>query len=146
MGRHLIAIDQGTTGSTVLVMSEQAAVLGKASREFPQHFPKPGLVEHDVEEIWASVKDALRDALADAGVRSEDCAGIGITNQRETTVLWDRKTGEPVGRALVWQDRRTAPMCEALQAAGHGELFREKTGLIIDAYFSATKLDRKSVV
>jgi glycerol kinase len=141
MGRHLLAIDQGTTGSTVVVVSEDAAILGKATREFPQHFPKPGLVEHDIEEIWASVLDALADALSQAGVRSEDCAGIGITNQRETTVLWDRKTGKAVHRAIVWQDRRTSERCAELKQAGHERLFRERTGLVLDPYFSGTKLE-----
>jgi glycerol kinase len=141
MARHLLAIDQGTTGSTVLVLSQDAVVLAKASREFPQYFPRPGLVEHDVEEIWASVTDALRDALAQAGVRHEDCAGVGITNQRETTVLWDRKTGRAVHRAIVWQDRRTSERCAELKAAGHEALFRERTGLVLDPYFSGTKLE-----
>ena len=141
MARFLLAIDQGTTGSTALVLSERAEVLGRATREFAQHFPQPGLVEHEVDEIWASVNDALRDALAAAGVRGADCAGIGITNQRETTVLWERKSGRPLYRAIVWQDRRTAPRCAELKAQGHEALFRERTGLVLDPYFSGTKLE-----
>jgi glycerol kinase len=141
MARHLLAIDQGTTGSTVVVISQDAVVLAKASREFPQYFPKPGLVEHDAEEIWSSVTDSLAEALVQAGVRSEDCAGIGITNQRETTLLWDRKTGKAVHRAIVWQDRRTSARCAELKQAGHETLFRERTGLVLDPYFSGTKLE-----
>src|SRR5690349_12784847 len=105
MARYLLAIDQGTTGSTALVLSEQAEVLGRANREFPQHFPEPGWVEHELEEIWASVTDAVADALRAAGVKGEQCAGIGITNQRETTALWERASGRALHRAIVWQDR-----------------------------------------
>ena len=141
MGRFLLAIDQGTTGSTVVVLGDDARILGKATREFPQHFPQPSWVEHDTGEIRASVDDALADALAAAGVKGTDCAGIGITNQRETTVLWDRKTGRPVHRAIVWQDRRTADRCTALRAAGLEDLFRERTGLVLDPYFSGTKIE-----
>ncbi|MGD8861297.1 MAG: glycerol kinase GlpK [Myxococcales bacterium] len=141
MPRFLLAIDQGTTGSTVVVLSEQAQVLGRASREFPQHFPKPGLVEHDVEEIWQSVEACVAGALQDAGVQAGDCAAIGITNQRETTVLWERGSGRPIHNAIVWQDRRTSARCAELEAAGHGKLFRERTGLVIDPYFSGTKVE-----
>ena len=141
MARFLLAIDQGTTGSTALVLSERAEVLGRATHEFAQHFPEPGLVEHDVDEIWASVNDAVRDALGAAGVRGSECAAIGITNQRETTVLWERKTGRPLHRAIVWQDRRTARRCAELKAQGHEDLFRERTGLVLDPYFSGTKLE-----
>ncbi len=141
MPRHLLAIDQGTTGSTVVVVSEDAAVLGRAGREFPQHFPEPGLVEHDADEIWASVTDSLREAIKVAGVRAEDCAGIGITNQRETTLLWDRKTGRALHRAIVWQDRRTSARCAELREAGAEALFRARTGLLLDPYFSGTKLE-----
>lgn len=141
MARFLLAIDQGTTGSTALVMSERAEVLGRATREFPQHFPEPGLVEHDVDEIWQSVLDSVGEALRAAEVRPEDCAGIGITNQRETTLLWERATGKPVHRAIVWQDRRTAPRCAELKAQGLEPLFQDRTGLVIDPYFSGTKLE-----
>ncbi len=113
---------------------------GSPSAKFRQYYPHPGHVEHDPYEIWQSQLAVAHAVLADAGVSGTQIRAIGITNQRETTMLWDRKTGEPVGRALVWQDRRTAPMCEALQAEGHGDTFQQKTGLIIDAYFSGTKL------
>ena len=140
MSRYLMAIDQGTTGSTVLLLSDQAQVLAKATREFPQHFPKPGWVEHDIEEIWESVVGALADALAQAGVSASDCAGIGITNQRETTVLFERNSGKAVHNAIVWQDRRTADRCQALKERGLEDLFKERTGLVLDPYFSGTKL------
>ena len=141
MARFLLAIDQGTTGSTALVLSERAEVIGRATREFPQHFPEPGLVEHEVEEIWSSVLESIADALRAAQVSAADCAAIGITNQRETTVLWERASGQPIHRAIVWQDRRTAARCAELKAAGLEPLFRERTGLVIDPYFSGTKLE-----
>ncbi|MEQ8459492.1 MAG: glycerol kinase GlpK [Sandaracinaceae bacterium] len=141
MARHLMAIDQGTTGSTVVILGEDGKVLGKANREFPQHFPRSGWVEHDPEEIWASILASLADAQKAAGVRGEDCAGIGITNQRETTLVWDRSTGEAVHRAIVWQDRRTAGRCQALKKEGHEDLFRSRTGLVLDPYFSGTKVE-----
>lgn len=141
MPGYLMAIDQGTTGSTVVILSEDARILGRASQEFQQHFPKPGWVEHDLGQIWVSVVAALSEALEAAGVRGSDCLGIGITNQRETTVVWDKLTGEPIHRAIVWQDRRTADRCKALRDAGHEELFRTRTGLVIDPYFSGTKVE-----
>src|SRR5262245_48526734 len=141
MPRFLLAIDQGTTGSTVLVISEDAVVRGRASREFPQHFPSPGLVEHEPDEIWASVTDSVAEALRTASVRAEDCAAIGITNQRETTLLWDRGTGKAVHRAIVWQDRRTSARCAELKSQGHEALFKQRTGLVLDPYFSGTKLE-----
>jgi glycerol kinase len=136
----VVAIDQGTTGTTALVLDQQLRVRGRADREFPQHYPAPGEVEHDPEEIWRSVLDALAAALAEANVPPRELAALGITNQRETTVLWDRASGAPVHRAIVWQDRRTAPACAQLAAAGHGERVRRRTGLPIDPYFSATKI------
>jgi glycerol kinase len=136
--RHVIAIDQGTTGSTVLVLDERLQVRGRGYREFPQIYPRPGWVEHDPEAIWASVCAALGSALA--GVDPQSIAAIGITNQRETTVLWDRKTTKPVHPAIVWQDRRTAERCGELTAAGKAPRVRELTGLTIDPYFSGTKL------
>jgi glycerol kinase len=139
--RYLLAIDQGTTGSTALVVAPDTRVLARANREFPQHYPKPAWVEHEPDEIWASVQAAVRDALAQAGVNGRDCAGIGITNQRETTLLWERTRGEPVHRAIVWQDRRTSARCAELKQAGHEALFRARTGLVIDPYFSGTKLE-----
>jgi glycerol kinase len=141
MPRYLLAIDQGTTGTTVLVVSQDAVVLGRAGREFPQHFPSPGLVEHDPEEIWASVTDALAEALRSANVRPEDCAAIGITNQRETTLLWERTSGRAVHNAIVWQDRRTAQRCAELKSQGLEALFSQRTGLVLDPYFSGTKLE-----
>lgn len=143
MSRYLLAIDQGTTGSTAVVLGADGALRAKANHEFPQHFPagKSGWVEHEPEEIWASVTASVAEALAQAGVRGEDCAGIGITNQRETTIVWDRATSRPIHRAIVWQDRRTAPRCDELRAAGHEALFRARTGLVLDSYFSGTKVE-----
>ncbi len=138
--QHILAIDQGTTGSTVLVLDEQLAVRGRGYREFAQHYPSPGRVEHDAAEILASVRDAIAQALEQSGVAGTDLAAIGITNQRETVVVWDRATGEPVHRAIVWQDRRTADACRALVDDGQEGAVRAATGLPIDPYFSATKL------
>jgi glycerol kinase len=140
MTRHLLAIDQGTTGSTALVMSADGATLARANREFPQHFPHPGWVEHEPEEIWASVAEATAEAIGQAGVRATDIAAIGISNQRETTIVWDRASGRPIHRAIVWQDRRTADFCRQLVADGHEERVRRRTGLVLDPYFSGTKL------
>ncbi|MCB9878953.1 MAG: glycerol kinase GlpK [Planctomycetes bacterium] len=137
---HLLAIDQGTTGTTVLVLDDALRLVGRGYREFAQHYPQPGLVEHEADEIWQSVLGAIGEALAAAKVPTADLAAIGITNQRETTVLWDRGTGAAVHRAIVWQDRRTAPQCAALIAEGHQDEVRAATGLPIDPYFSATKL------
>jgi glycerol kinase len=140
MAKHLLAIDQGTTGSTALVVATDGKTLGRATTEFPQHFPKPGWVEHDAKEIWASVEASVRAALKSAGVGDESIAAIGITNQRETTLVWDKKTGEPIHKAIVWQCRRTADVCDALKAKGLAPKIREKTGLVLDAYFSGTKI------
>ena len=140
MGKpFIIAIDQGTTGSRVFCFDEHGAVLSSAYREFTQHFPQPGWVEHDANEIWAGVRDLLGEAVRSGGLDAKDAAGIGITNQRETSVIWDRSTGEPIHHAIVWQCRRTAAVCDTLKAAGHADLVRKKTGLVIDAYFSGTK-------
>ena len=136
--RHVIAIDQGTTGSTVLVLDEQLAVRGRGYREFRQIYPQPGWVEHDPEDIWKSVLDALHQALA--GIDPGSIAAIGITNQRETSVLWDRKTGKPAHNAIVWQDRRTADRCADLKRAGKEARVKELTGLTLDPYFSGTKV------
>ena len=133
----ILAIDQGTTGTTCLVVDDELAPRGRGYREFPQHYPRPGWVEHDPEELWASVVAAAEDAVRSAGVRPAELEAIGITNQRETTVLWQRATGRPVAPAIVWQDRRTAERCRELPA----ELVRERTGLVPDPYFSATKLE-----
>ncbi|HEX7089211.1 MAG TPA: glycerol kinase GlpK [Longimicrobiales bacterium] len=133
----ILAIDQGTTGTTCLVLGRDGRVLGRAYAELTQHYPRPGWVEHDAEEIWAVTLGTAREAVAAAGVTP---TAIGITNQRETVVVWDRATGEPVGRAIVWQDRRTAPLCRELREAGREPWIRERTGLVLDPYFSATKL------
>jgi glycerol kinase len=136
---RVLAIDAGTTGVTALVVSDEARVVSKGYREFPQHFPQPGWVEHDTHEIWHATLDAVGEALGKARIGARDLAGIGITNQRETTVLWDRKTLEPVHNAIVWQDRRTAERCDELRA--EEPRLRVKTGLVLDAYFSATKIE-----
>jgi glycerol kinase len=138
--RHLVAIDQGTTGTTALVMDLEGRTLGRATREFPQHFPRPGWVEHDPEEIWQSVAVALAGALEAAGIGWGAVAAIGITNQRETTIVWDRETGRPVHRAIVWQDRRTMDRCAELRRAGHEAAVSKTTGLVLDPYFSGTKI------
>jgi glycerol kinase len=133
----ILAIDQGTTGTTCLVVDDRLRAVGRGYREIRQSFPRPGWVEHDPEEIWASVEQTATEALADAGVAAADLAAIGITNQRETTIVWERATGRPVHPAIVWQDRRTAERCTELPA----RLIRERTGLVPDPYFSATKLE-----
>jgi glycerol kinase len=136
----ILAIDQGTTGTTCLVFDAQAEVVGRAQREFEQHFPRPGWVEHDLQEIWEVTRAVAGDALDDAGLGKGELSAVGITNQRETVCVWDPSTGEPLHRALVWQDRRTASMCDRLREAGHEPLVRERTGLVLDPYFSATKI------
>lgn len=138
--RHILAIDQGTTSSRSIVFDASLAVSASAQQEFPQHFPASGWVEHEPEDIWESVLATARQAIAQAGLAAGDIAGIGITNQRETTLIWDRRTGRAIHRAIVWQDRRTAQACANLVAAGHEELVAERTGLRIDPYFSATKI------
>jgi glycerol kinase len=137
---HILAIDQGTTSTRALVIDAAGKPVASAQRELPQIFPRPGWVEHDPEEIWAATQDVIGQALARAGLALRDLAAIGITNQRETTVLWERATGRPIHNAIVWQDRRTTEACEALQARGVGPMVAAKTGLIIDPYFSATKI------
>ena len=137
----ILAIDQGTTGTTCIVFDEEGRPRGRAYSEFEQHFPRPGWVEHDAAEIWEVTRSVAAQALDDAGVSGADLAGIGITNQRETVVAWDRETGEPLHHALVWQDRRTAARCDALKADGREPLFRERTGLVLDPYFSGTKIE-----
>ncbi len=134
----ILAIDQGTTGSTALVIHQDGTVIGRGYREVPQHFPRPGWVEHDPEDLFRGALEAGREAIAQAGERP---AGLGITNQRETIVLWDRTTLAPLGRAIVWQDRRTAPRCAELRSQGLAEMLLERTGLVPDPYFSATKLE-----
>ena len=137
----ILAIDQGTSGTTCIVFGEDGRERGRGYSEFRQHFPRPGWVEHDAAEIWEVTRKVAIAALADAGVQGSDLAGIGITNQRETVVAWDPDTGEPVHNALVWQDRRTADRCDELREQGHEDLIRERTGLVIDPYFSGTKIE-----
>ena len=136
----VLAIDQGTTGSTALVFSQDGEILGRAYSEFTQHYPQPGWVEHDPEEIWQISRKVMVKALTAAGIGRGEISAIGITNQRETTVVWDRKTGQPVHRAIVWQSRQSAGICERLKADGLEPLFREKTGLVVDPYLSGTKI------
>src|SRR5213594_1599346 len=138
--RYVLALDQGTTGSTALVVDPDGRVLARGYAELPQYFPRPGWVEHDPEEIWTTVERAARAALGEARIAGAEVAAIGITNQRETTILWDRASGAPLHRAIVWQCRRTAPICERLRAQGAEPLVRERTGLVLDAYFSGTKI------
>jgi len=137
---HVMAIDQGTTGSTVLVFDRRGRIVGRAYAELRQHYPKPGWVEHDAEEIWRVTLKVARQALRKAKIAAARLAGIGITNQRETTVVWDRRTGAPIHRAIVWQDRRTAERCASLKADGHEADVRRRTGLVLDPYFSGTKV------
>ncbi len=137
---YILALDQGTTSSRAILFDRDGAIKGIAQREFRQMFPQPGWVEHDPLEIWTSQAGVAVEALAGAGVRARDIAAIGITNQRETTIVWDRKTGLPIANAIVWQDRRTAAACDRLRSDGAEPLFRERTGLVLDAYFSGTKL------
>jgi len=137
---YILAIDQGTTSSRAMVFRADTSVAAVAQREFAQHFPADGEVEHEPEDLWATTLETCRGALKNAGAAAQDIAAIGIANQRETTLLWDRATGRPVHRAIVWQDRRTADMCAKLEAAGHEPEFGAKTGLLLDPYFSGTKL------
>jgi glycerol kinase len=137
----ILAIDQGTTGTTCLVFDREGRIAGRAYSEFEQYFPKPGWVEHDAAEIWEVTRRIAGQAIAGAGIQGADLDSIGIVNQRETVVAWDPKTGEPVHHALVWQDRRTAARCDELRAGGHEALVRRRTGLVIDPYFSATKIE-----
>jgi glycerol kinase len=138
--RVVLSLDEGTTGATSVAVGMDGVVRGKGYAEITQHFPQPGWVEHDAEEIWAAVHQSARQALEAAGAVARDVIAIGITNQRETLVVWDRRTLKPLARAIVWQDRRTAAECVRLREAGHGDRVREVTGLVIDPYFTATKL------
>ena len=138
--KYILALDQGTTSSRAIVFDHQGAIVATAQQEFRQIFPQPGWVEHDANEIWASQSGVATTALQKANISATDIAAIGITNQRETTVVWDRATGRPICNAIVWQDRRTAGACDRLRKAGHAAMIRRKTGLVVDAYFSGTKL------
>ncbi|MEJ2058848.1 MAG: FGGY family carbohydrate kinase, partial [Desulfofustis sp.] len=140
MAAHVLSIDQGTTSSRAIVFNDRFEIVGSAQQEFKQYFPQSGWVEHNPEDIWETTLFTCRQALEKSGLKAADIAAAGITNQRETTLIWDRETSEPIHRAIVWQDRRTAGMCNELEKAGHGLLVTEKTGLLIDAYFSATKI------
>ncbi len=139
-GSYVLAIDQGTTGTTALILDPRLAVRAKVNVEFRQIFPKPGWVEHDLEDVWGSVHTAVQKALRESGLRGDEIAAIGITNQRETVALWDRRSGKPIHNAIVWQDRRTTDDCLRLKAEGREETIRARTGLVLDPYFSATKL------
>lgn len=140
MSQYILALDQGTTSSRAVVFDKKGNIVSVAQKEFTQIFPKPGWVEHDATEIWATQAGMATEAIDKKGLDSTQIAAIGITNQRETAVVWDRKTGEPIYNAIVWQDKRTADFCDALKKAGKSSLIREKTGLVIDSYFSATKV------
>lgn len=140
MPHYILALDQGTTSSRSIIFDKQGNIISTAQKEFKQIFPQPGWVEHDAEEIWSTQFGTMAEAVAKANITMKQIAGIGITNQRETTVVWERKSGKPVYQAIVWQDRRTAAFCDELKAAGNNEMIQQKTGLVIDAYFSATKL------
>ncbi|HJV11382.1 MAG TPA: FGGY family carbohydrate kinase, partial [Burkholderiales bacterium] len=136
--RYVLALDQGTTSSRAILFDEEARAVASAQREFRQIFPQPGWVEHDPKEIFTTQRETAREAVRDVDLKS--VMAVGITNQRETTIIWDRQTGEPIHNAIVWQDRRTAPLCAALKEAGAERLIRERTGLVIDPYFSGTKI------
>jgi len=140
MPKFILAMDQGTTSSRAIVFDKSGSIKASAQREFTQYYPQPGWVEHDANEIWSSQAGVVAEALARASVHALDIAAIGITNQRETTVVWDRASGEPIGPAIVWQDRRTAELCDQLKRQGLTDMIQRKTGLVLDAYFSATKL------
>jgi glycerol kinase len=140
MPKHVLSLDEGTTSARAIVFDDEGNIRAVAQKEFTQNYPRPGWVEHDAEEIWAAQIGVAIEALNRARIGAKDLAAVGITNQRETTVVWDRATGEPIAPAIVWQDRRTAGHCDRLRADGHAQLFQERTGLLIDAYFSGTKI------
>lgn len=140
MKKYILSLDQGTTSTRAILFDEKGGIVHVAQREFTQHFPKPGWVEHDANEIWGSVLSVIASVLSESGTKPEQIAGIGITNQRETTVVWDKETSVPIYNAVVWQSRQTSGICEELKEKGYNDLFREKTGLLIDAYFSGTKV------
>ena len=140
MKDYVVALDQGTTSSRAIVFTRDGRSVGVAQQEFEQILPQPGDVEHDPEAIWETQIKVLKEALANANATGEQIAAIGVTNQRETTILWDRKTGKPIDNAIVWQSRVTAGICDQIKADGQADLFREKTGLVVDAYFSGTKI------
>lgn len=141
MEKYILALDQGTTSSRAIIFDHAGNIRSSAQKEFKQYFPKPGWVEHDPNEIWSTQAGVAAEAITGAGIDGSQIDAIGITNQRETTVVWDRETGKPVANAIVWQDRRTADFCDQLTKEGHGKMIKEKTGLIVDAYFSGTKIN-----
>ena len=138
--KYILALDQGTTSSRAIIFNHDGAIVATAQQEFTQYFPQPGWVEHDASEIWDTQLGVARKVIAQAGIDADEIAGIGITNQRETTVAWQRSTGQPICKAIVWQDRRTAPYCEELKAGGWEDYLKKSTGLVVDAYFSGTKI------
>ena len=140
MAKYVMALDAGTTSNRCILFNEKGEMCSVAQREFTQYFPKPGWVEHDADEIWASMLGVAVEAMNMINAEAEDIAAIGITNQRETTIVWDKETGEPIHHAIVWQCRRTSEYCDSLKEKGLTDKFREKTGLVIDAYFSGTKV------
>src|SRR5690606_17385632 len=135
MNQYILALDQGTTSSRAIIFDKEGGIVGIAQKEFKQHYPQSGWVEHDAQEIWSSQLSVATEAVAKAGLKASSIAAIGITNQRETAVVWDRATGRPICPAIVWQDRRTAAYCDDLKRKGHSDTIRQKTGLLIDAYF-----------
>lgn len=140
MKKYIMAVDQGTTSSRAIIFDQKGTIIGSSQKEFRQIFPHPGWVEHDPTEIWASVLSVITEVLAENSIEPKQIAGIGITNQRETTVVWDKMTGLPIYNALVWQSRQTDGICDSLRKAGHETTFKQKTGLLIDPYFSGTKV------
>ncbi|PEF55833.1 glycerol kinase [Bacillus cereus] len=140
MKKYILSLDQGTTSSRAILFNKKGEIVHSAQKEFTQHFPKPGWVEHNAQEIWGSILAVIATCLSEADVKPEQIAGIGITNQRETAVVWDKTTGKPIYNAIVWQSRQTAEICDELKEQGYSEMVREKTGLLIDAYFSGTKV------
>ena len=140
MGKYIMALDAGTTSNRCILFNERGEMCSAAQKEFTQHFPKPGWAEHNPEEIWATQLEVARAAMTNLGITASEIAAIGITNQRETTIVWDREPGEPVYPAIVWQCRRTSEYCDSLKSKGLTEAYRQKTGLVLEAYFSGTKI------
>ncbi|WP_370223979.1 glycerol kinase GlpK [Cytobacillus sp.] len=140
MEKYILSLDQGTTSSRAILFNKKGEIVHTAQKEFTQHFPKPGWVEHNANEIWGSILSVIAGVFSESGIKPEQIAGIGITNQRETTVVWDKETGAPIYNAIVWQSRQTSEICDELKEKGYNDLFRERTGLLIDAYFSGTKV------
>lgn len=135
MEKYILALDQGTTSSRAILFNREGGIVHSARREFPQYFPKPGWVEQNPNEIWGSILSVIASCLSESGIKPKQVAGIGITNQRETTVVWEKESGNPIYSAIVWQSRQTAQICEELRAAGHDAVFRAKTGLLLDPIF-----------